>query len=133
MFREEDKKYLEERSHQYSTYEQGGVTLLVLEQYELPDGYTPQAADVLIEIPADYPDANLDMWWVFPPVVFTRTGAEPAQTQVRQSFAGYAPDPERQWQRFSRHPSWRLGVDDLRSYLVSLRSTMENEARQLAA
>jgi hypothetical protein len=132
VLRDEDKKHLEERGYQFSTYDEGDLTLLVIEGYQLPDGYTPPATDLLIQIPRDYPDANLDMWWVFPEVAFT-SGAIPANTETRQTFAGYSPDPARQWQRFSRHPNWRLGVDDLRTFLVSLRSTMENEARQLAA
>jgi len=70
---------------------------------------------------------------VFPPVVFDRTKTEPVNAPVRQAFSGYTRDPNRQWQRFSRHPQWRPGADDLRSYLRSLRSTMEREVQQLAA
>ena len=95
--------------------------------------YSPLAVDLLLQIPRDYPDAALDMWWVFPEVRFERTSSRPTNTDVFQPFAGFAPEPTRQWQRFSRHPQWRLGVDGLRSYLASLRSTMETEARRLAA
>jgi hypothetical protein len=133
VLREIDTRRLEERGHEFSTYLEGKLTLLVIENYELPDGYTPQTVDLLIQIPSDYPDANLDMWWVFPAVVFTQTNAEPVNTQVRQAFAGYTPDSARQWQRFSRHPNWQPGVDDLRTFLVSLRSTMEHEAPKVAA
>jgi hypothetical protein len=133
VLRETDTKYLDERGHRFSTYEDGNLTLLVIEGYELPVGYTPEAVDLLIQIPRDYPDANLDMWWMFPAVGFTHTGTEPVATEVRQPFAGYALDPTRLWQRFSRHPNWRPGVDDLHTFLASLRSTMENEAMRVAA
>jgi Prokaryotic E2 family E len=128
-----DRQQLDAAGHRYSTYVEGELTLLVIRDYEVPGGYSPRAVDLLLQIPRDYPDAALDMWWVFPEVRFERTSSRPTNTDVFQPFAGFAPEPTRQWQRFSRHPQWRLGVDDLRSYLASLHSTMENEARRLAA
>ena len=133
MLRDVDRKHLEALGYRFSAYQEGELTLLVIHEYELPDGYTPRTVDLLLQIPRDYPDAALDMWWVSPEVRFERTNGRPANTDVFQTFAGFMPEPARQWQRFSRHPQWRLGVDDLRSYLASLRSTMENEARRLAA
>jgi hypothetical protein len=133
MLRDIDERYLEENGHRFSTHAQGAGLLLVLEEYQVPAGYEPHVVDLLIEIPSTYPDGKLDMWWVYPPVVFARTGTEPVNTQVRQPFAAFGPEPDRQWQRFSRHPEWRVGVDDLRTYLGSLRSTMQNEVRQLAS
>jgi len=133
MLREVDKQHLVEAGLRFSTYPHGEGEILVIESCELPAGYDPATVDLLIEVPSTYPDGKLDMWWVFPHVVFARTQQEPVNTQVRQEFAAYAPEPTRQWQRFSRHPEWRAGVDDLRSFLRSLRSTMENEAQQVAA
>lgn len=133
MLPETDKKYLESRGFRYSLYEHGSLSLLVIHDYELPPGYAPHVVDLLIQIPSSYPDAKLDMWWVFPALVFADTRAEPAAAAVREVFSSFPLQPERQWQRFSRHPQWRVGVDDLRTYLGSLRSTMENEARQVAA
>jgi hypothetical protein len=133
VLRDVDRQHLEEHGYKFATYQEGNITLLVIENYVMPAGYTPEVIDLLLQIPADYPDAALDMWWVYPTVTFANTGAHPLNTQVWQAFAGYTPDPAREWQRFSRHPQWRAGKDDLRTYLVSLRSTMENEAGQLAA
>jgi hypothetical protein len=133
MLRDVDLGYLAKRGLKFSTYPEGNLTLLVLEGYKLPAGYAPQTVDLLIQIPADYPDAALDMWWVYPQIQFERTGAEPINTTERASYVGFTPEPNRLWQRFSRHPQWRLGVDDLRSYIAAIRSTMENEVRQLTA
>jgi hypothetical protein len=133
VLREVDTQYLTERGYRFSTYTEGGLTLLVIHDYELPQGYNPETVELLIQIPDDYPDAALDMWWVFPHVTFAQNGNAPINADVRQAFAGFTSEPDRQWQRFSRHPQWRLGVDDLRSYLASLRSTMGQEALQLAA
>jgi hypothetical protein len=133
MLREIDKEHLEEKGYRFSTYGHGNNTLLVIEGYELPPGYDPQAVDLLIEIPSTYPDGRLDMWWVYPDVRFAATGNAPPGTTEHMAYAGFTLDPARQWQRFSRHPEWRVGVDDLRTFLTAVRSTMERDVQQLAA
>lgn len=133
MLREIDKKFLDAAGYRYSTYSEGANTLVVIENYELPVGYDPETVELLLIVPSTYPDGQLDMWWVYPHVVFARSRAQPVNAQVQQAFAGYTPEPGRQWQRFSRHPKWRPGVDSLTSYLRAIRSTMEHEARQIAA
>ncbi len=132
MLSERDTQHLDELGQAYSVYQQGAITLLVLEAYELPPGYQSAAVDVLIEIPSTYPDGALDMWWTFPYVVFA-SGQVPVNTDVRQPYPGYAPDPARVWQRWSRHPQWRAGTDDLRSFLRAMRTTLETEAQRVAA
>jgi hypothetical protein len=133
VLRDVDTTFLEEHEHPFTAYPEGDRTLLVLEAYELPTGYEPATVDLLLEIPSTYPDGKIDMWWIHPPVVFTSSRAAPVNTDVRHAFPGYKPDPARQWQRFSRHPEWRPGIDDLRSYLQSMRSTLEAEAAQAGA
>lgn len=133
MLRDVDTQYLEGLGLTFSTYEQDATSLLVIEGYPLPAGYSPSGVDLLIQIPSAYPDAALDMWWTYPHVVFELNGVEPTNANVRLAFSGFTPDPSRQWQRFSRHPQWRAGVDDLRSFLTALRSTMGSEAKQVAA
>lgn len=133
MLREIDREFLDAEGYRYSTYGEGANTLLVTENYELPPGYEPQTVELLLIIPSTYPDGQIDMWWVYPYVVFARNRVEPVNAQVRQAFGGYTAEPGRQWQRFSRHPKWRPGVDDLSSYMRAIRSTMEHEAGQVAA
>jgi hypothetical protein len=133
MLRKVDIDFLDAVGFRYSTYAQGAATLLVIDDYELPPGYNPSGVQLLLQIPSSYPDGKIDMWWVYPYVVFSSTGVEPVSAQVRQAFAGYTPEPGRKWQRFSRHPKWRPGVDDLASFLRAVRSTMECEARQVVA
>jgi hypothetical protein len=132
MLRDVDRQFLTNEGYTFAEYPHGGMTLLVLSDYPLPAGYEPATADVLLQIPSSYPDGNIDMWWVYPHVVFASTNAEPARTEVKETFASFAPDPSRSWQRFSRHPTWRAGVDDLRSFLRVMRRTFETEAQQVA-
>lgn len=130
MLKPADIAYLDEKGINYSTYPDGANTLLVLHGYELPDGYNPPVTDVLILVPADYPDAQLDMWWCYPVVTFASNGARPQASEVMQEFSAYAPEPGRSWQRFSRHPTWRAGTDDLRSFLRWMRYHLEHDVTQ---
>ena len=132
MLNGRDRQHLDELGQAYSVYQQGAITLLVLETYELPSGYQPAAVDVLIQIPSTYPDGALDIWWTFPYVVFA-SGQVPVNTDVRQTYPGYAPEPARVWQRWSRHPQWRAGTDDLRSFMRAMHTTLEAEAQRVAA
>jgi hypothetical protein len=131
VLNEADLEFLRARGHRFAVYDNGGNSLLVLEAFELPPGYTPAAVDLLIEIPSTYPDGALDMWWVYPDVRFA-SGREPDGATVRQPYPAFTPDPARTWQRFSRHPVWRYGTDDLRSYLGTVYQTMAKEARAVA-
>jgi hypothetical protein len=133
MLSAEDAEYLRQEGLRFETFKQGELTLLVIFDYMLPAGYRPAAVDLLIQLPSLYPDAGLDMWWVFPHVVYAQSEAPPAATQCHESFEGFALEPARAWQRFSRHPQWRAGVDDVRSYLRTLRFVLADEALQVAA
>jgi hypothetical protein len=131
MLRPADFELLTELQITHTTYRDGGTTLLVLHDYPLPAGYSADTVEVLIVVPDQYPDAALDMWWVYPWITFSN-GVRPANADQPQVFANYEPEPGRVWQRFSRHPAWRMGQDDLRTFLLAMRSTFENEAAAVA-
>lgn len=132
MLRPADIDLLTERGLDFSTYRgEGETTLLIFHNYPLPDGYSAETVELLIVVPDQYPDAALDMWWVYPWITFTN-GARPANADVQQVFPGFEPEPTRLWQRFSRHPPWRES-DDLRTFLVAMASTFKNEANAAQA
>jgi hypothetical protein len=133
MLRAVDRKVLDDQGFSFKEYARGEMTLLVISDYVLPGGYEPATTDLLLQIPSSYPDGKIDMWWVFPHVTFARTGQMPVNANVFETFAAFTPDPARSWQRFSRHPEWRPGTDDLRGFMRAVRMTLEAEARQAAA
>lgn len=98
---------------------------VVIHKFELPEGYAPREVDLLLRLPAGYPDAAPDMFWVIPSVTLARTG------QVPQAATSMEPYLKRTWQRFSRHLSpgvWQAGRDDLRSYLALITRDLEKGA-----
>jgi hypothetical protein len=118
-----DSEYLEREGLRYEAVVEQQMISLVIFDFELPPGYAPPVADLLVRLPAGFPDASPDMFWVDPEVHYA-DGQVPAQTQVRQSFRG------RVWQRWSRHPvqEWRIGIDNLQTYIRLIRTGLEREA-----
>ena len=122
---EDDEDYLSNRGITYELHRHPTDTtamLMVIRQYNLGPHFNPQVVDFSLNIPAGYPDAQLDMFWVYPSVVL-RSGAQPRATSLSFWFEGH------QWQQFSRHrdPStpWRPGIDSIASHLLLVRGELD--------
>lgn len=111
-----DREFITEKGYSVDVEQVSGALHLVFHDFELPSAYTPQRVDLLVILPAGYPNANPDMFWTDPPVRLTN-GAEPLNGNVYETYGS------RRWQRWSRHiaAAWRPGVDGLRSFLVAVR------------
>lgn len=126
---ENDAEYLSSRGLGFEARLEASMISLVIHDVELPSGYEPQTVDLLLRLPLQFPQAPPDMFWADPAVAYVGGGVPP-QTQVREHHM------ERSWQRWSRHfgiSHWRPGIDDLRSYLTLIRSTLEREVMARAA
>lgn len=122
-------RYLEEKGFRYETAVENNMVCLVIKDFVLPPGYQPTQVDLLIRLPLQFPDVAPDMFWTDPPVRYS-TGAVPPAADLMEIHLG------RSWQRWSRHfagAQWRPGIDDLRSYLRLIRSTLGRERMANAA
>ena len=91
---------------------EGGWSLLVIPEYELPAGFQPQRVQLLLKLPPTFPDAAPDMFWVFPQVR-APNGRLPRATSTERLLG-------QEWQRFSWHlapGAWKPGVSTLRDFL----------------
>jgi hypothetical protein len=89
-----------------------GWSFLVISGYRLPTGFQPGTVDLLIKLPPGFPDAQPDMFWVYP-AVKTANGSLPRATCMEPLLG-------RQWQRFSWHlagGAWQPGVSTLRDFM----------------
>lgn len=96
--------------------QQGGWSFLVIAGYPLPAGFQPVTVDLLIKLPPGFPDAQPDMFWVYP-TVKTTNGSLPRATCMEPLLA-------KQWQRFSWHlaaGAWRPGVSTLGDFMRCIR------------
>ncbi len=125
MLSEDDKKWLNERGFSYeASVDASGITHLIINNYPLPQGFDQDKTDLLVRLPAGFPDTAPDMFWVDPTIKLVKTGANAPASDQYESHAG------RTWQRFSRHLSpgaWRPGIDSLQSWLVAIRGLLEKD------
>lgn len=114
---ESDRDFLKEKEFSFQASIDKGSLLLVFKDFSFPPAYAPQTADLLIIIPSGYPNGQLDMFWTIPDVKLAN-GNWPARSEVHEIHGN------KNWQRWSRHnrEAWRMGVDDLRTFLRSIRN-----------
>lgn len=89
-----------------------GWAFLVITDYLLPEGYQPQKVSILLKLPPAFPDAQPDMFWVYP-TVKTTSGALPRATSTENLLGN-------DWQRFSWHlkpGGWQPGISTLRDFM----------------
>lgn len=91
----------------------GGARWLLVHGWPLPAGYNHRAVSIAVRIEPGYPEAQLDMVYVFPHLA--RTDGAGINNLSGQALDG------KDWQRWSRHRTgenpWRPGVDDLSAHL----------------
>jgi hypothetical protein len=116
---ESDLDFLREKQLAFEVEQSGGEIYIVVRNYQLPSAYRPSLCDLMIKLPAGYPNANPDMFWTTPGVRLAN-GSAPVAAEVQELYNNRA------WQRWSRHTSaWRAGIDNLRTKLRSVRTELE--------
>lgn len=116
-----DIDYLNKKGHRYSVSEEGGMTCVVLQGYNLPVGFNLESTDLLVRLTPGYPDIAPDMWW-FEPAVHRADGKPIAATDHAEVHQG------RNWQRWSRHlepGQWTPGNDTLEAYMAIMHVNLE--------
>jgi hypothetical protein len=114
---ESDREFLQGKGFEYDIEQADGFVHLIIHRFELPAAYTPRTCDLLIRLPAGYPNANPDMFWTRPDVRLLG-GGTPLNADHRQDFNALI------WQRWSRHfpdGRWRPGIDGLDTFVAAIR------------
>jgi hypothetical protein len=117
---ESDREFLADKGYEYGAKRVGADVHVIIANFPFPEAYIPRAASLLVILPAGYPNANLDMFRTLPDVKLA-TGTWPQNADNRETHDGVS------WQRWSRHfnSAWRQGVDNLRSFLASIKHELE--------
>lgn len=90
----------------------GANSMLVIPGFELPRGWSHPMVDLMVIIPASYPLAAVDMFWVSPTISLSNGCAPEAATLIERHG-------ESSWQRFSWHYKrpWNPTKDTLTSHI----------------
>ena len=115
------QQYLAQRGLAYDQQEDGAQKAVILRGFKLPEGkYDALQADILIMLPASYPDSAPDMFYAMPWLRLSTTNAYPRAADYPVGFNGVS------WQRWSRHSSeWRSGVDGIWTMLKRIEEALE--------
>lgn len=118
-----DQTFLVDHGYQFDIVQQGRETGIILKSLDLPEGkFNVETADILVLLPAGYPDCAPDMFYASPHLTLP-CGQVPKACTVQHTYAG------RVWQRWSRHNNaWRPGIDGLRTMVARIKTALA-EAR----
>jgi hypothetical protein len=117
---EDDRDYLNEKGYEFEVHEDGtGSLYVVIRRFVVGTAYVPAEANLMVILPAGYPNAQVDMFWTFPDVKL-QNGSLPAASEHHHEYVG------RNWQRWSRHfQGWRPGVDSLKTFIAAVRKELQ--------
>lgn len=111
-----DEDYLKSKQYDYEVAKIRDSVHVIIHDFEMPGAYSPGKTDLLLILPAGYPNSCPDMFWTYPDVKLTN-GAWPKAADVHQTYGN------RSWQRWSRHfngGAWRPGIDNIRTFLAAI-------------
>jgi hypothetical protein len=109
---EDDIEFLAEKGFQYDLSQAGNEVHLIIRGFSF-ETYVPKVADLLIRILSGYPQTAVDMFYTIPDIRLA-SGAFP------QSCDQHPMIGDRSWQQWSRHLTWRSGIDNLRTFLAAV-------------
>ncbi len=120
-----DESYLEEIGLPWETRASSdGHRWLIISDYPVPDGYTVKNTTLALMVPSAYPQAEIDMFYVYPHLHRTN-GAEIPATQALQVIDGLS------FQRWSRHRGsikpWNPSRDNVVTHLALVESAILKE------
>ena len=82
-----DEDFLDRHHTHWETVEDGGRRWLLIHGYAMPSGYSERRATLALEIATSYPGAQIDMFFLQPPVALT-SGPPLPNTDGRVSISG---------------------------------------------
>jgi hypothetical protein len=126
---EDDVLFLQDKHPNHLVRIVGGEVHVLLKDFVFPSAYVPNKADVLLRLPAGYPNAAPDMFWTMPDVKLA-SGAWPQACEhheVPGSGTGSEIYNSVPWQRWSRHfqEGWIVGRHGLRFYVASINQDLK--------
>lgn len=119
-----DVEYLTSKNIAHEEVQDGNKKGIILKGRPLPDGrFDAECADILVILPAGYPDVAPDMFHLMPWVKLVKGGKYPNKADRPVTFAG------KNWQRWSRHNNeWRSGVDGIWTMIKRIEDALEKAA-----
>lgn len=116
---DDDREYLDANFPDWAPVIEENKWGIIIQNYPIPNGYTPDTTDLMIIIPQDYPMGAIDMFYFSPGIARkdgTAINALSDETHFNQT-----------WQRWSRHYQWQPGVDNIAKHISYVRNQLKSE------
>ncbi|MBN9673731.1 multiubiquitin domain-containing protein [Roseibium aggregatum] len=124
---EADESFLGELGLLWETKEITGQHWLIIYDYPVPEGYSLTTVTLSLLVPPTYPKAEIDMFFVYPPLDKATGGNIPA-TETRRSIDGL---PFQQWSRHRGPGSrWHPCRDNVMTHLALVEAALNKEVDQ---
>lgn len=122
-----DERFLDEHFAQWEAVIDNQRRWLVIFGYPVPLGFNERQVTLALEVPPNYPGAQIDMFYVSPHLELS-SGQTLECTQVHETIGGQS------YQRWSRHRSdasmWRPDTDNVVTHLALVESALSKEVQQ---
>lgn len=123
-----DENYLQGMDYRWETRLEPALNgeprrWLVIKDYVLPKGYTAEKVLLALEVPAGYPMAQIDMFYVLPSVALSNGTLIP-NVQITAEIDGNT------FQGWSRHRTWNPGVDSVITQLAMVDGCLHKEVEK---
>jgi hypothetical protein len=119
-----DERYLDGTGLRWETILEGERRWLVIQGYGLLPGYAPEVCNLALDIPKDYPTAQIDMFY-FAPAVARSDGVIVPSVQVTASVEGIT------YQGWSRHRNqsnpWDPYTDNVVTHMALVEYSLARE------
>ena len=91
---------------------EGSFSIVIIENYSLPSGWSKPQTRLLLKLPASFPHGKPDMFWTDTDLTLAG-GQVPHKADLIEQICG------QEWRRFSWHPQdWTPGRDDIHTFLA---------------
>lgn len=124
---EVDEAFLDQHFAHWETVVENQRRWLLIYGYALPAGYNTRRVLLALEVPPNYPGAQIDMFYVSP-ALSLQSGQPLACTEAQEAINGVA------YQRWSRHRAtgseWRPDSDNVITHLALVESALAKEVQQ---
>ena len=121
-----DFEWLSTMGRPFELVAERNVLRVVVYGFAVPPGYNRREVDVNVRIDPGYPDTQIDMVYVHPPL--ERVDGHPIAALSSDRF------DNKEWQRWSRHRTpanpWRPGVDNLSTHFGLVEEWFSRELRK---
>ena len=101
------------------------VNWILIHDFEIPEGYNVEKADVALRLRPGYPDVDIDMAYFKPPL--SMNNGKPITKVTLQDVMG---EKYQQWSRHRPSGGWRPGIDNIGTHILQVRRWLARELKK---